>query len=97
MTITIGALKASHNRTKFGDHKHCGTGGMLLVCHVISQDHAIKESSDFTGRNPSRQAIVLPSLVAIGRGVILVFVCHTTLQNQVIKELNDFMVRNPSR
>ena len=27
---------------------------MILVCHVTSQDHVIKESCDFIGRSPSR-------------------------------------------
>ena len=33
---------------KFGSHRHCGSGDLLiLVCHVISQDHAIKGSCYF--------------------------------------------------
>ena len=28
---------------KFGGHRQCGSGDiMVLVCHVISQDHVIK-------------------------------------------------------
>ena len=26
---------------------------MVLVCHLISQDHVIKGSSDFKGKSPS--------------------------------------------
>ena len=69
-------------------------GIMLLICHVISQDHVIKRSCHFKGRSPSRQAIILPSLVAIGILVgEMIFACHVTLEHHEIKALNDFMVR----
>ena len=33
---------------KFGSHRHCGSGELMIqVCHVISQDHVIKESCYF--------------------------------------------------
>ena len=38
---------------------------MLLVCHVISKDHVIKESYDLMGGSPSWQVTTLPDLVAI--------------------------------
>ena len=28
-------------------HRHYGNGGMFFICHVISQDHGIKDSRDF--------------------------------------------------
>ena len=28
-------FKVSHQPAKFGDHRHCDTGDMFLVCHVI--------------------------------------------------------------
>ena len=37
---------------KFGSHKHCGSGYiMILVCHVILQDHVVMWSCDFMGRS----------------------------------------------
>ena len=46
-------LKLRHHRAKFyGDI-------MFLVCHVISQDHVIKESSNIMG------ITILPSFLAI--------------------------------
>ena len=33
---------ASYLRAKFSGHRHFVSGDMLLVCHVISQDHVIK-------------------------------------------------------
>ena len=60
-------IKASYHPTNFGDHSHCGRGIIIiLVCHVISQDHVIKGSSEFMGRYPSWKVTTLPSLVAIG-------------------------------
>ena len=39
--------------SKFGGHRHCGTGNVTaLVCHFISQDHQIKGSWNFIGRSP---------------------------------------------
>ena len=39
---------------------------MVLVCHVISQDHMVKGSSDFMGGSPSWYVTTPPSWVAIG-------------------------------
>ena len=41
-------IKVSHHLTKFGSHRYCGSGDlMILVCHVIFQDHVIKGSRYF--------------------------------------------------
>ena len=47
-------LKASHHPAKFGGLRGFGRGGiMILVCHVIFQDHVINVSRDFIGKNQS--------------------------------------------
>ena len=39
--------------TKYGGKKLCDTGDkMVLVCHVILQDHVIKRPFDFVGGRP---------------------------------------------
>ena len=43
---------------------------MVLVCHVISQDHVIKGLYDFEDSSLSREVIILPSLVAIETVVV---------------------------
>ena len=43
---------------------------MVLVCHMIWQDHETKGSCDFIGRSPSRQNIIQLSLVAIDTLVV---------------------------
>ena len=43
---------------------------MVLNCHVISQDHVIKEPCDFMRKSPFRQVIILSSLVAIGSVIV---------------------------
>ena len=49
---------ASHQFAKFGGHRHCDSENiMILGYHVISQDHIIKGSCDFIGRNPSRYKV----------------------------------------
>ena len=53
---------------------------MILVCHVILQDHVIERSCDFMDRSPSRKVTILPSLVAIGTLVVeMLLVCHVIL------------------
>ena len=38
----------SHHLTKFGSHRHCGSGDIIvLVCYAIFQNHVIKKSYDF--------------------------------------------------
>ena len=45
----------SHHPNKFGGHRYCGIGDIIvLVCNLITQDHVIKGSSAFIGSSPSR-------------------------------------------
>ena len=56
---------------KCGGHRHRGNRDIMFsVCHMISQDHAIKGSSNNTSRIPLKLDIILPSLVAINTVVI---------------------------
>ena len=64
-------LKVSHDPAKFGGDKHCGRGDiMILICHVISQDHVTLGSCDFMGRSPLRNVTNLYNLVAITTMVV---------------------------
>ena len=64
-------MKASYHSAKFGGHQHCGSGDIVvLVCHVILQDHMINGSCDFMSRSPSREVTILPSLGAIGTLIV---------------------------
>ena len=48
-------LMASHQFTKSGGHRHCGSGDIMISgCHVISLDQVIEGSCNFMGRSPSR-------------------------------------------
>ena len=38
---------------------------MVLVCHVITEDHELKGSCDFMGDSPSTETTILSSVVAI--------------------------------
>ena len=45
----------------------CAIGDiMVLVCHVILQNHGIKDSCDFIGRSPLTQVIILTKLGEVG-------------------------------
>ena len=58
-------MKITYLLAKFGGHRRCGSENiMILVCHVIFQNHVIKRSCDFIGRSLSRQVIIVPSLMA---------------------------------
>ena len=38
-----GPMKIGYYPAKFGGHRHCGSEDvMILVCHVVLEDHAIK-------------------------------------------------------
>ena len=47
--------KVNHHPVKFGCHRHCSSGDMMvLVCRVIQQDQVTKGSSNFMGRTRLR-------------------------------------------
>ena len=55
MTSLEKPLDVCHHPAKIGGHRRCCIGEiMVLVCHVISQDHVTKELSKFMGRSPSK-------------------------------------------
>ena len=65
--MTILYYKLSHQPTKFGGHRHCSSGDiMVFVYHVTLKDHVIKALNEFMVSSPSRYVTILPSLVAIG-------------------------------
>ena len=55
---------------------------MVLVCHVISQDHMVKGSCDFMGGSPSWYFTTLPSWVAIGI-VVMEIQCLLWLKGEI--------------
>ena len=63
-------------------------GEMLLVFHVIKQDHVIKGSSDYNDISPT-----LPNLVVTGTVVveIRVLVLHVIWHDHMIKGSSNFM------
>ena len=64
-------LKVGHHPAKFGGHKRCVSGDIIVLdCRTILQSHMIKGSCGFMGRSPSRWANIQPSLVAIGPLVV---------------------------
>ena len=72
---------------------------MVLVCHVILQNHVIKDSSDFIAKNPFRKVTILPTFVATDTVVVLeimVLVCHVISEDHVIKCSCNFMGAYPS-
>ena len=50
MTLWKEPLKVSHHPTKFGGHRHCGKEDkMILVYHIISQDHMMERPRGLMG------------------------------------------------
>ena len=62
-------MKVNYHLFKFGGHRHCGIEN-ILVCHVISHNHMIKESCDFISKSSSRLFTILLSLLAIDTVVV---------------------------
>ena len=55
----------SPSGAKFGSHKPCGRNNIVvLVCHLISQDHTMKKSCDYMGGSSWWSVTTLPNLVA---------------------------------
>ena len=70
---------------------------MFLACHVISQDHVIKRSSNIIGRSPSKLVTILPSLVVIGIVIVKMFLVHHVIyRDHVITLSCDFKGGNSS-
>ena len=68
----------------------CGSRDIiLLVCHVISQDHVIKGSFDYRLKpmKVSYQISKFGGHSYCGSRVMMLFVCHVTFQDHVIKVL----------
>ena len=56
---------------EFSGHKHYGNGDMIiLVCHLIFQDHIIKGPYDFIGSSPISSVTILLRLVPISIVVV---------------------------
>ena len=69
--LTGESLKVRHHPNRFGGHKHCGIGDiMVVVCYVTLQNHKIKALYEFMAKSPSKQVTILPNLVAIGTVVM---------------------------
>ena len=79
-------IKVRYHPAKFGGYRHSDSADvMVLFYHVISQEHVIKASCDFTCKSPSRQVTIVPSLVTVGTVVVeMILVFHVILQDQVI-------------
>ena len=82
----------------FGGPRHCRSGDiMVLICHVISQNHVLKRSFDVMGRRRSWEVTIVQSLVGIGTLVEKTFlVCHVISKDHVIKGACAFMDLSPS-
>ena len=65
---------------RFGSHRNCGSGDIiLLVCHVISQDHMIKGSCVLICRSPLRKVIKFGGYKHCGDGDFMFFICHVLI------------------
>ena len=84
----------------FGGQKHIGNEDiMVLVCHMILQDHVIKALYN-CGKSPpivSHHPAWSGDHGHCGCGDIMVLVCHVILQDHVTKGSGNFISRDPSR
>ena len=55
LQVTLQPIKVSYLSAKCRGHRPSGSEDiMVVVCYVILQNHAIKQSYKFMGRSPSR-------------------------------------------
>ena len=86
ITLRVGTLTISHLPAQFSDHKHCGSGGTFLICHVTSRDHVFKEL-----RVESPDSKSLPYHWSSASGDMTNLICYVTSQDHVIEGSCDFM------
>ena len=86
ITLRVGTLTISHLPAQFSDHKHCGSGGTFLICHVTSRDHVFKEL-----RVESPDSKSLPCHWSSASGDMTNLICYVTSQDHVIEGSCDFM------
>ena len=94
-------MESSHP-AKFGGHRHCNSGDMILVSHMISQDQVIKWSSDFKALwlgpiNVSDHPVKFGGHRYCDNGDRAFSNCHTISQDQVSQGVCDFLGRNSLR
>lgn len=66
-----GSLKVRQHLAQFSGHRHHDSKDILvLICHMILQQHTIKSPCKFMDRSPSRYVTISPSLVAISNMVV---------------------------
>ena len=63
-------LIVCHHPSTFGGQRHCGSGDMFLISHVISKDHVLKGLCDFIGGSSSWWVARPSSLTAISNVVV---------------------------
>ena len=85
ITLRVGTLTISHLPAQFSDHKHCGSGGTFLICHVTSRDHVFKEL-----RVESLDSKSLPCHWSSTSGDMTNLICYVTSQDHVIEGSCDF-------
>ena len=55
VTYGLDLIKVKYYLATFISHRHCGSEDIvILVCHVILQNHVLKEPCDFIGTSLSK-------------------------------------------
>ena len=92
-------LAVCYHPDKFGDHVHCESGDMFLICHVTSPDHTFKGLhitlwvKAFHGKLPPYQ---VGGYWLRASGDIKCLIYHVTPPNHVNKGLCNVMYGNSS-
>ena len=92
-------LAVCHHPDKFGDHRHCESGGRCLICHVTSYVHMFKGLCYFMGGSLSlvkSPPCHVGGCWSLESGDIKYLICHVTSQNLVIEGSSNFMKGNSS-
>ena len=89
--------RLSHHPATFYDHRHCGSGDIFLVCHVISQKHVAIWSFDFMGKRvrASHHPDKFFGHRYCGSGNVMVLICHVISQGHVIERCGNIVARSP--
>ena len=69
-----------------------------MFCHVISDDHTIKETCDWVRTSSSTQLTTVQSLMVIGLVEVEIqrfFFCHVALREYMMKGAEDLASETP--
>ena len=86
MTLQVEGYEGTSTPYQVGSHRHCGSGDIILVCHMILNNHMVKESCEFMEPiKVSHHPAKFGDDKNCCSGDKLLLICHVILQDHLIE------------